>query len=600
MIDLQNQTSSRIFVTTVCLILSSILLIVGLSQFEKSRRFAEIKAESYLKINDYFKGFSSMVTEIEALSLEPLNTFPRELLTAQDSIRELLPYYENFRIFQQAIKSQWAFYTKNFFLSGGLILKDGETVFESGFINTDNIPSFSVAHTSNIAPDTHWTFHGNNQTLYYVYSTTTLNNSVVQYITGIDTSLLANHIQDALEVEQAIQLYFQPLIDQRASAASYIPIESRATENLTLDISVGMGHFSPLVWLSFALALVVSATILSIWTFWVFIHRQKKLTQYFDDMQHNKKHDIRPSVFNDEPVNQLIEQIDAINKSAAKLSDKDLINDPRVLKKIQSLLSERESTIKTPSLKSEFLSRMGDEITAPMETIAAMLAVLDEHELQKEHKQLLAVVSRSWRILQLNLTNILDSSKLDANMLLLSPTKFNARLVVQDISQRYMKIAQQKSLQFDWQVDGSVPSTAFNDETRLRQVLQNLLDNAFKFTKRGKVHLQVEYVRNAQKDWLKFIVADTGVGIPKEAQLDLFDSLEQETKLTGSSFSGRLRLIVAKQLVELMGGKIGVSSEPGKGSRFGFTIDKHLGLSTRESSPIENNSDQQLVNPANS
>ncbi len=250
-----------------------------------------------------------------------------------------------------------------------------------------------------------------------------------------------------------------------------------------------------------------------------------------------------------------------------------ILNDIKTEK--QSLLKERDSAVKAPRTKSEFLSRMGDEITTPMKTLSSMLHLLSEYNLEEEPKELLSISRRSANTLINNLNNILDFSKLDANLLKLYKDNFDIRQLIDEIVAEYTPHAKAKSLTISATVANEVPESVYNDPKRVKQILKNLIGNAIRFTKEGEVSLYCDLVMENSNEFLRLTVKDSGVGIPEEAQKGLFDSLEQRTKLTNSSFAGRLRLIVSKKLSELMGGNIGVNSEPKKGSRFWFTVSLH-------------------------
>ncbi len=239
---------------------------------------------------------------------------------------------------------------------------------------------------------------------------------------------------------------------------------------------------------------------------------------------------------------------------------------------IRMALRERDLALTAPRTKSEFLSRMGDEITTPMNSMMSMLSILNEHSLGAQEKELLLIALRSAKTLIENLNNIMDFSKLDANLLKLNKQPFPVKGLVQSVVNDYQHHAEAKNLKLTWNVNVDVPDTVINDANRVHQLLQNLVGNAVRFTKEGEVGVFVDiWERNNQK-LLRFTVSDTGVGLPKDAVATLFESLESRSKLTNASFAGRLRLIVAKMLAECMGGEIGVTSEPGKGSRFWFTV----------------------------
>ena len=267
-------------------------------------------------------------------------------------------------------------------------------------------------------------------------------------------------------------------------------------------------------------------------------------------------------------LEQLMQQKKSLSVELRKMQEKS-----RELEvQTNTLSTERDKAVRAPKVKSEFLSRMGDEITTPMKSVVSMLKLLSEYEFESEPMQLLNIAKRSTRTLVDNLNNILDFSKLDANMLKLAPRSFSVRELVDDLSSELAHYANEKGLSLQASSDPEIPSQVKADLTRIRQILRNLLGNAIRFTKEGDVSLYVDMYEKDGIKRLRFTVKDSGVGIPAEAQKGLFDSLDQQTKLTNSSFAGRLRLIVSKNLAELMGGEIGVISESGKGSQFWFTV----------------------------
>ncbi len=265
---------------------------------------------------------------------------------------------------------------------------------------------------------------------------------------------------------------------------------------------------------------------------------------------------------------QLIQQKKSLSLEVRKLQEREtkLLNDKSEVE------MQRDSAVAAPRLKSQFLSRMGDEITTPMKSVVSMLKLLSEYPFEDEPKQLLNIAKRSTRTLVDNLNNILDFSKLDANMLHLKPKSFNVRELIDDLSSELSHFANEKELSLQASSDMDVPHMITADAFRIRQILRNLLGNAIRFTKSGEVTLYADMSAKGGNKLLRFTIADTGIGMSTEAQKEIFDSLQQTTKLSNSSFAGRLRLIVSKHLTELMGGEIGVISQIGQGSQFWFTI----------------------------
>lgn len=267
-------------------------------------------------------------------------------------------------------------------------------------------------------------------------------------------------------------------------------------------------------------------------------------------------------------LEQLSQQKKALSIEIRKLQDSE--NKLRLDK--SNMSEELSSAVAAPRLKSEFLSRMGDEVTTPMKSVVSMLKLLSEYPFDAEPKQLLNIAKRSTRLLVNNLNNIMDFSKLDAEMLKLKPKSFSVRELVDDLSSELSHFATEKSLSLQASCSSELPTSITADDYRIKQILRNLLSNALRFTKEGEVSLFADITAKAGSKLVRFTIADTGIGISPAAQKGLFDSLEQSTKLTNSSFAGRLRLIVSKMLAEQMGGEIGVESEIGKGSQFWFTV----------------------------
>lgn len=238
----------------------------------------------------------------------------------------------------------------------------------------------------------------------------------------------------------------------------------------------------------------------------------------------------------------------------------------------RQLQKERDQAVNLPRTKSEFLSRMGEEITTPMNSMMGMLELLEKYPMSAEPKELLVIAIRAGRTLKDNFTNILDFSRMDAGLHRLQKREVALRPLVSRIANEFQHYADSKNLKLTHSINADVPERLLGDDARIAQVLGNLLGNAIRFTKEGEIGVYVDMLEQSGRKRIRFSITDTGAGIPKEAQAGLFDSLDSRSKLTNASFAGRLRLIVSKQLAELMGGEIGVSSEVGKGSRFWFTV----------------------------
>src|SRR5579883_382001 len=223
--------------------------------------------------------------------------------------------------------------------------------------------------------------------------------------------------------------------------------------------------------------------------------------------------------------------------------------------------------------KSEFLANMSHEIRTPINGIIGMTEIALSTELTPEQREYLEIVKVSADTLLAIVNDILDFSKIEASKLTLENVPFELRQMVRDLIRSQMTRAQQKNLVLREEISPDVPDKLSGDPLRLRQVLLNLVDNALKFTSAGGVTLSVtqEGDRNG-RPVLHFSVSDTGIGIPHEKQNIIFEAFSQADSSASRRYGGTgLGLAICAQLVAMMGGRIWVESEPGKGSTFHFT-----------------------------
>ena len=224
--------------------------------------------------------------------------------------------------------------------------------------------------------------------------------------------------------------------------------------------------------------------------------------------------------------------------------------------------------------KGEFLATMSHEIRTPLNGIVPMLDLLSRSALAPEQRQLLLTATSSSQALLRIVDDILDYSKLEANKLELETIAFNLREVLEQVIQLMQRPAETRGLRLALQLDPTVRLSVRGDPLRLRQVLTNLIGNAIKFTERGSVTLVARRLgETGAQHLLRFEVRDTGIGIDADTQARLFHSFSQADASTTRLFGGTgLGLAICKRIVDLMGGRIAVVSEAGRGSAFWFEI----------------------------
>lgn len=287
------------------------------------------------------------------------------------------------------------------------------------------------------------------------------------------------------------------------------------------------------------------------------------------------------------PLQQLAEAMKRAQRGEKKVRSavdgpQDIMRMEEAFNTMMNVLEARESelqkardiALKSARLKGEFATNVSHDLRTPLNGVLGMLELLGSMGLTPKQQEYIEVALGSGRALLSLIEDILDFSRIEAGRLKSNNEDFNLRDVQKDVVGLLAGQAQRKGLDIGYLIESNVPARLFGDAGRLRQILMNLLGNGIKFTERGEVSVLVSVVSHQERRYLlRFEVKDSGIGILEEAQERIFEPFSQADGSTTRRYGGTgLGLAICRQLVELLGGEIGVGSRLGRGSRFWFTL----------------------------
>jgi nitrogen fixation negative regulator NifL len=286
---------------------------------------------------------------------------------------------------------------------------------------------------------------------------------------------------------------------------------------------------------------------------------------YEAEFRNRKTGEVREGLYWKAPLTDIHGEVTGLVGTILDITDRNRIE--------QELRVAKRNAEAASQAKSDFLANMSHEIRTPMNGVIGMTDLALELEQNPTQKEYLRIVKSSAQSLMVILNDVLDFSKIEAGKLNIEAVRFPLVETIEETLKTLQSRARQKGLVLERSLQPDLPEDVLGDPVRLRQVLTNLCDNAIKFTEQGGIYVAVRCVPNSGGHELQIAVRDTGIGIPPDKQRGVFDAFSQADTSTTRRFGGTgLGLTICARLVNLMGGRIWLESEEGRGSTFHFTI----------------------------
>jgi two-component system sensor histidine kinase/response regulator len=374
--------------------------------------------------------------------------------------------------------------------------------------------------------------------------------------------------------DPALRLYRPLYVERHLVGAIMIEANQR---QLLIDIAESFALTAAASAIALAIALFVASrfrsSIAQALTQLITASRQVSHSQTYAQIEHQRNDELGTLI---DSFNAMLSQVEQRDLKLLQYRDQ---LERQVSLRTEQLEKAKNAAEAASQAKSAFLANMSHEIRTPMNGVLGMTELLLATPLNEQQRHYTETVKRSGEHLLVIINDILDFSKVEAGKLTVEYIHFNLRELLDDIDYVFTPQAQAKQLAMDFDIAPDIPIAVCGDPNRLRQVIVNLLGNAVKFTDQGRILLRVQITaEDAQAVCLRVEVQDSGIGISREARDHIFDSFSQADGSTTRKHGGTgLGLAISKQLVELMGGVIGMDQPLGRGSLFWFTVrfDKH-------------------------